>query len=499
MKILVTAGGTSEKIDDVRRITNSSTGKLGSLIAEEFLQLPNVELTYVCGENAVIPTESNRLSTHKITSVNSLKTKLEQLFSLNNYDAVIHSMAVSDYTVRHVANADSINEPLNSGKIGSDIETLAIILEKTPKIIGMIKDLQPETVLVGFKLLSGVDDGKLVQVAHDLLVKNRCDFVLANDIQRITDDKHFGILVGGETPYPSFSNKIGIAQGIVKAVTAKMIRTTDLKIGFVGAGRIGCALGRYFIDRGINVTGYFSRTRQNAQNAAEFTKTQCYGGLEKLVETSDVLMLSVTDAAIGEVWKTLKQFNIKGKTVCHCSGALTSDIFDGITELGAVGCSLHPFCAVGTKETVIPSETCFTYEGQDCEFRRTLQKTNISLHYIEEKNKVKYHAAAVFLSNFLNSIAYTGGNILKECGLGEDFIQNVLNSIFLGQAGNIVRNGVIESLSGPVERNDALTVQKHLECLADEEKTLYTALSRRLIEVAGRKNNNDYTEMRKML
>ena len=182
MNILITAGGTSEKIDEVRTITNTATGRLGSLTAEAFLRNEDVAVTYVCSENAVVP-QDNRAKTIRIGDVQNLKSTLEKLMREQAFDAVVHSMAVSDYTVKYSASieklayflaerlslkaADTENkkqlsshirlalseytDSWNTPKISSDIENLFLCLEKTPKIIGLFKTLQPDTVLVGFK------------------------------------------------------------------------------------------------------------------------------------------------------------------------------------------------------------------------------------------------------------------------------------------------------------------------------------------------------------
>ncbi|NLX24567.1 MAG: phosphopantothenate--cysteine ligase, partial [Lentisphaerae bacterium] len=55
MNVLITAGGTAEKIDDVRKISNIATGRLGSLIADAFLKMEDVTVTYVCSEEAYVP------------------------------------------------------------------------------------------------------------------------------------------------------------------------------------------------------------------------------------------------------------------------------------------------------------------------------------------------------------------------------------------------------------------------------------------------------------
>ena len=118
MRIMITAGGTSEAIDGVRKITNSSTGLLGSHIfrqVEEAGRNANMDVTvhYLHGEKAVLPEYSFRPGFqayfHRITDTASLKRTIEDILSAYRVDAVVHSMAVSDF---YVARAMTVKEEL---------------------------------------------------------------------------------------------------------------------------------------------------------------------------------------------------------------------------------------------------------------------------------------------------------------------------------------------------------------------------------------------------
>lgn len=61
--------------------------------------------------------------------------------------------------------------------------------------------------------------------------------------------------------------------------------------------------------------------------AAEFTETCVYDSLEQLCEYSEIIFLTVPDGQIGEVWKSIKDLDIRGRIICHASGAMTSRYF----------------------------------------------------------------------------------------------------------------------------------------------------------------------------
>ena len=189
--IIITAGGTSEKIDEVRVISNFSSGRLGLAIAQTFLDSETADIEkiyYLCDRNINAPSD-DRVEVVRVLGVQGLLEALGNLLTTKKIDAVIHAMAVSDYTVKQVTTLEAIragkeNDPAGNpagGKISSELDDLVIVLKKTPKVIGEIKKLQEDTILVGFKLLTGVKTDVLIDTAYKLLQKNHCSLVLAND------------------------------------------------------------------------------------------------------------------------------------------------------------------------------------------------------------------------------------------------------------------------------------------------------------------------------
>ena len=209
MKIVITAGGTSERIDDVRTITNSSTGSLGFAIGTAFAAEEKIEkIYYLHGKRAVWP-EDEKVVPIEIGGVMDLKDNLTKVLTEDKIDAVIHAMAVSDYMVHQVTTLDKLMgtedpehaQDLSGNKISSDIDDLIIHMKRSPKVISGIKAASPDTTLVGFKLLSGVPHEELIDVGYRLLQKNDCDFVMANDLQEIGKDFHKGYLIHRDKSY----------------------------------------------------------------------------------------------------------------------------------------------------------------------------------------------------------------------------------------------------------------------------------------------------------
>jgi len=206
MNILITSGGTSEKIDRVRSITNHSTGRLGKIITETFLDKGD-QVTLVTNPTAVLPAAHPNLTIIQIENVAELLENLEPL--VHTHDALIHAMAVSDYTpvymtgLEAVAASSDITEFLNKtnseSKISSQDDVQVLFLKQTPKIISLVKKWNPNIRLIGFKLLVDVSKEELLETARASLIKNQAEIIVANDLTEISNKEHKAYLVGNDT------------------------------------------------------------------------------------------------------------------------------------------------------------------------------------------------------------------------------------------------------------------------------------------------------------
>lgn len=202
MKLLITSGGTSEKIDQVRSITNHSTGKLGALIADSFLAQGD-QVTLITTRNAIKPAAHPNLTIQIIENVQELFEMMKPLVKI--HDVLIHSMAVSDYTpiymtgFEQITTSQDLTEFLNKtnkqSKISSKDNYQVLFLKQTPKIISQVKKWNPNIRLIGFKLLVDVSKEELLTVARASLTKNQAEIIVANDLSDISDNQHHAYLV----------------------------------------------------------------------------------------------------------------------------------------------------------------------------------------------------------------------------------------------------------------------------------------------------------------
>lgn len=225
--ILITAGPTNEYIDEVMKITNMSTGRLGIELTKNYLNEGN-KVTLIATRSVIRSGlfERYNLSNNPNLKIIPIETTQDMYNALekesqNNYDMVIHSSAVGDYkpefSFRMEDLAKELEELIKEGKItyeeilnvltnpnckvnddtkiSSYEPHLTVKLTLTTKLISHLKEWYPESLLIGFKLLENVEKTYLMEVAKKLCIKNRMDYIIANDLHDLRQGEHLSFLV----------------------------------------------------------------------------------------------------------------------------------------------------------------------------------------------------------------------------------------------------------------------------------------------------------------
>ncbi|MEZ6183671.1 MAG: phosphopantothenoylcysteine decarboxylase [Planctomycetota bacterium] len=212
---VVTFGGTSEPLDDVRVLTNRSSGRFGAAIVRA-LAAAGVEVTALGSPQALaalraggpLPPGCHPL---EFETTADLEGRLRALADAPP-TLLLMAAAVSDY-----------RPPRHAGKLRSDQERLVLELERTPKLLAGLRAALPETFLVGFKLLSGVPQAELVAVAARQAQENQLDLTVANDLQALTEREHPVLLVGPSGEAEALTGLRGdVAHGLVAHVLAQL-------------------------------------------------------------------------------------------------------------------------------------------------------------------------------------------------------------------------------------------------------------------------------------
>lgn len=221
----------------------------------------------------------------------------------------------------------------------------------------------------------------------------------------------------------------------------------------------------------------------------------------------DIIFLTVPDGSIRNVWEDIRGCGVEGKIICHCSGALTSrEAFPAIEEKGAFGYSVHPLFAVSDKFKAYRelTDVFFAVEGSEeklSEVMSLIASAGNPVKKIEASKKTLYHCAAATASNLVCGLADQSLELMERCGFSREEALAALSPILIGNMEHTARRGPRDSLTGPVERNDVSTVEKHLDCLENkEERQLYILLSLRLVKLARERHpDRNYAGMEEAL
>ncbi len=151
MECVVTAGPTYESLDKVRRLTNLSTGKLGTELAN-FLASRGHQVELLIGEQATWPGERRAQKTQVFSTTTDLKERLAALSSAQ-IGAVFHAAAVSDFGFGRIYHRSAEGElkEVRFGKLSTREGTVLAELVPTPKIISSLRSWFPKARITGWK------------------------------------------------------------------------------------------------------------------------------------------------------------------------------------------------------------------------------------------------------------------------------------------------------------------------------------------------------------
>jgi len=177
---IVTAGPTYEPLDQVRRLTNFSTGRFGTELAN-FLARHGHHVTLLIGDQSTWPGERTAHCVESFSTTASLAARLQSA-SGHNVEAVFHAAAVSDFAFGKIWSRTETGDlvELSAGKISTRHGSLFAELTPTPKLIGQLRGWFPHARLVGWKYeVDGTPDGALAQ-ARRQIQDNHTDACVAN-------------------------------------------------------------------------------------------------------------------------------------------------------------------------------------------------------------------------------------------------------------------------------------------------------------------------------
>lgn len=258
-----------------------------------------------------------------------------------------------------------------------------------------------------------------------------------------------------------------------------------LLANIIGAGHLGKTIAHLLVKNQLVSIGAVCNTSEiSARRAIEFIGDGQYCPTIEALPPADITFITTPDDLITEACFALgKNPRLKpGSVVLHCSGSLTSDALVAAREAGCSVASIHPMRSFAQPETSVQQ-----YSGTYCAFEgdvaasavvRSLFDSIGSITYeISKEKKSLYHAAGVFASNYLVTLSQQALSCLEGAGVEHDIAMRVISNIMRGTVNNLETTlSPQQSLTGPIQRGDALTISKHMQALPSDKKSLYSIL-----------------------
>lgn len=267
-------------------------------------------------------------------------------------------------------------------------------------------------------------------------------------------------------------------------------------VNFVGCGRLGQVLGRLWTDAGlVQIQDVHTRSKASAQAAV----TQMGAGQPQadlaLMQPADIWCFAVTDGQIATMAKRLAELTQAPSVVpgmaaqppiaVHFSGALASAELAPLTALGWGTASCHPILSFAQFDRAVGqfAGTFCALQGDSPavgQINRWMTALGGQCFEVEESQKLLYHAAAVFSSNFLPVLQHTAQQLWLASGVPPKVVERLWPQMLKNVADNVLALGPAAALTGPAARGDVALIHRQQQALLAWDSTTaqaYDALS----------------------
>jgi predicted short-subunit dehydrogenase-like oxidoreductase (DUF2520 family) len=268
-----------------------------------------------------------------------------------------------------------------------------------------------------------------------------------------------------------------------------------MRIGFIGAGKVATAFGRYLRGSGVVVSGYYDRHADKVAHACRATHARTCRDIGEVAAISDMILIATRDDQIQGVCEDLCQQEAVGAhhLVGHLSGAHASSILADAARSGAAVFSLHPLQSFAQEDKALADlpHTYFSLEGTDARLKaveKVLEKTGNRHFRIRPEDKRLYHLSACIFSNYLVTLMAHGMAALEKSGIRPREGFQAMLPLIQGTLANIAEVGPAMALTGPIARGDVTTVAHHLEAMERPDlaalKAFYAYLGEKTLDLA---------------
>ena len=243
----------------------------------------------------------------------------------------------------------------------------------------------------------------------------------------------------------------------------------QLRIGFIGAGRLGTALAWSFAQQGLRVVAVASMIRADAERlAAQIPGCTVNADGQQVVDGCDLVFVTTPDGAIAD---TTAQFRWRaGIAAVHCSGVTEVAALDHAARQGAMTGGFHPMQTFGDPAAAVRSLPGCTItieapEPLNAALVAIAQRLECRINRLPPGMRGRYHAAAGYTSQFINALFAEAATIWKSWGATEEDAVRALLPLARGTLASIESAGLADGMPGPVSRGDVGSIEKHVAAL----------------------------------
>ncbi|CEK12200.1 Uncharacterized conserved protein [Legionella hackeliae] len=258
-----------------------------------------------------------------------------------------------------------------------------------------------------------------------------------------------------------------------------------MRFNIIGAGRLGKNLALTLVEHQIgHLIAICNSSIQSAELAVQQIGAGTAIGELHALPAVDLTFITTPDDLIYQVAQQLAEEKIvtPGSVVVHCSGSLSSEVLNLLKEQGCFVASVHPPKAFrhGLLDSQLFTNCICIVEG-DTEaldlLSHTFKPLKTLLVPIDANKKTLYHAATVFSSNYLVTLASVATELFTETGIPSAIAQEIYLRLMHSSLTNLEQTNLpAKALTGPLVRGDYQTITKHLAALQDSKfNELYRA------------------------
>jgi|SRR5450755_539716 predicted short-subunit dehydrogenase-like oxidoreductase (DUF2520 family) len=258
-----------------------------------------------------------------------------------------------------------------------------------------------------------------------------------------------------------------------------------LRVGIIGAGRVGVALGAALTQAGHEVTAVAAVSDASVRRTRDHFPGARIAEPAGVIASADLVLLSVPDDALPGLISGLAATGaaVGGRLLAHTSGRYGTGVLEPATRLGALPLALHPVMTFTGRSDDLPRMRgiSFGITAPD-QLRPVAEALVIEMGgepvFIAEEKRGLYHAALASAANHLVALVTESRDLLQAAGAADP--ARMLSPLLSAALDNALRLGDA-GLTGPVARGDAGTVARHIEALRDaapEALAVYVALAR---------------------